>query len=179
LVADAESLGDTLAARSGDGRVPQFDLVWSFGVIHHTPSPAAAVRELARLVKPGGELRLMVYAKVSYKLFFLMRETGVWDFARIDELLGEYSEAQSGCPVTYSYTEARGARHAAAGERVGGGVGGEGPHFCVQHSRVSTSISTCARRAGPTCPRTSFANSNASSAGTCWCARNDDKRRKK
>lgn len=47
----------------------------------------------------------MVYAKVSYKLFFLMRETGVWDFARIDELLGEYSEAQSGCPVTYSYTE--------------------------------------------------------------------------
>lgn len=106
LVADAESLGDTLAARSGDGRVPQFDLVWSFGVIHHTPSPAAAVRELARLVKPGGELRLMVYAKVSYKLFFLMRETGVWDFARIDELLGEYSEAQSGCPVTYSYTEA-------------------------------------------------------------------------
>lgn len=105
LVADAESLSGALAAHSADGRVPQFDLVWSFGVIHHTPSPAAAVRELARLVKPGGELRLMVYAKVSYKLFFLMRETGVWDFARIDELLGEYSEAQSGCPVTYSYTE--------------------------------------------------------------------------
>lgn len=106
LVADAETLADTLAAHNGAGSAPpQFDLVWSFGVLHHTPSPSAAVAQLARLVKRGGELRIMVYAKVSYKLFFLMRETGVWDFARIDELLGEYSEAQSGCPVTYSYTE--------------------------------------------------------------------------
>jgi SAM-dependent methyltransferase len=104
LVADAETLSQTLAARHG-GAAPQFDLAWSFGVLHHTPSPGAAIAQLAQLVKRGGELRIMVYAKVSYKLFFLMRETGVWDFARIDELLGEYSEAQSGCPVTYSYTE--------------------------------------------------------------------------
>lgn len=33
-----------------------------------------------------------------------MRETGKWDFGAIDQLLGEYSEAQSGCPITHSYT---------------------------------------------------------------------------
>ena len=27
----------------------------------------------------------------------------MWDFSAIDRLLGEYSEANSGCPVTHSY----------------------------------------------------------------------------
>jgi len=84
--------------------IPQFDLVWSFGVLHHTPDPTQAINQIKKLLKKGGELRIMVYAKISYKLFFLMRETGVWDFSLIDRLIGEYSEAQSGCPVTYSYT---------------------------------------------------------------------------
>lgn len=47
---------------------------------------------------------MMVYSKVSYKLFFLMRETGVWDFSKLDHLIARYSEAQSGCPVTYTFT---------------------------------------------------------------------------
>ena len=106
LVADAESLTSALETyfEAQKASVPQFDLIWSFGVVHHTPHPARAVAEMAKLLKTGGELRLMVYSKVSYKLFFLMRETGVWDFSSIDQLIGEYSEAQSGCPVTYSYT---------------------------------------------------------------------------
>ena len=54
--------------------------------------------EIAKLVKPGGELRMMVYARYSYKLFMIARETNTWDFSKIDQLLGEYSEAQSGCP---------------------------------------------------------------------------------
>ena len=34
-----------------------FDLVYSIGVLHHTPDPRRAFREIARKVKPGGHWR--------------------------------------------------------------------------------------------------------------------------
>lgn len=81
-----------------------FDLIFSFGVIHHTPHPERVIGHLRRFLAPDGELRIMLYSKVSYKLFWVMKETGNWDFGRMDELMAQYSEAQSGCPVTYTYT---------------------------------------------------------------------------
>lgn len=82
-----------------------FDLVYSFGVIHHSPHPETIVDHIRRhYMGPAGELRLMVYSKVSYKLFWIMKEENVWDMGRLDELVARNSEAQSGCPVTYSYT---------------------------------------------------------------------------
>jgi SAM-dependent methyltransferase len=42
-------------------RPESFDLVFSDGVIHHTPDAAGAYRALARLVKPGGALYVWVY----------------------------------------------------------------------------------------------------------------------
>lgn len=50
--------GDLLAPPVADGA---FDLIYSVGVIHHTPSPSAAVRALARALKPGGTLHVWVY----------------------------------------------------------------------------------------------------------------------
>lgn len=82
----------------------QFDLVWSFGVIHHSPHPEKILKQCKKLLKSDGEIRMMVYSKISYKLFNLMKETGVWDFSKLDELISSYSEAQTGCPITYSYT---------------------------------------------------------------------------
>jgi len=84
--------------------VESYDLVWSFGVIHHSPSPDRIVREIRKYMAPGSEFRLMVYSRMSYKLFWIMKEEGVWDMGRIDELIAKNSEAQTGCPVTYSYT---------------------------------------------------------------------------
>ncbi len=40
-----------------------FDLVFSDGVIHHTPDAAGAYAALARLVKPGGAFYVWVYPK--------------------------------------------------------------------------------------------------------------------
>jgi 2-polyprenyl-3-methyl-5-hydroxy-6-metoxy-1,4-benzoquinol methylase len=82
-----------------------FDLVYSFGVIHHSPHPRRIVEHLRRYMTPASELRLMVYARISYKLFWIMKEEGVWDMGRIDELVARNSEAQTGCPVTYTYTD--------------------------------------------------------------------------
>ncbi len=44
-------------------RPGSFDLVFSDGVIHHTPDAEAAYAALARLVKPGGALYVWVYPR--------------------------------------------------------------------------------------------------------------------
>jgi 2-polyprenyl-3-methyl-5-hydroxy-6-metoxy-1,4-benzoquinol methylase len=38
-----------------------FDLVWSWGVIHHSARTTRIVREIGRVTKPEGEARVMVY----------------------------------------------------------------------------------------------------------------------
>ena len=81
-----------------------YDLVYSFGVIHHTPHPQRAVAEMKKYMSAEAELRLMVYSRISYKLFWIMHEENVWDMGRMDELVARNSEAQTGCPVTYTYT---------------------------------------------------------------------------
>jgi SAM-dependent methyltransferase len=43
-----------------------FDLVYSHGVLHHTPDAARAVREVRRVLKPGGRAVVMLYHRDSY-----------------------------------------------------------------------------------------------------------------
>ena len=81
-----------------------FDLIYSFGVIHHSPHPEQIVSQLPAYLGPQSELRVMVYAKCSYKLFWIMKERGIWDLGRNDELIAGNSEAEPACPVTHSYT---------------------------------------------------------------------------
>ncbi len=40
-----------------------FDLVYSIGVLHHTPDPRRAFAEIARKVKPGGRLAVWLYRR--------------------------------------------------------------------------------------------------------------------
>lgn len=61
--ADAESLPFADAS---------FDLVYSWGVLHHTPDTARAIREVERVLRPSGEARIMLYNSRS---FFA---AGVW-----------------------------------------------------------------------------------------------------
>ncbi len=43
----------------------EFDLVYSWGVLHHSPDTAAAVAEVRRVLRPGGVARIMVYHRAS------------------------------------------------------------------------------------------------------------------
>jgi SAM-dependent methyltransferase len=68
--AAAENLGGrALIAQADLFQLPfapaTFDVVYSIGVLHHTPDTAAAVRALATLVKPGGTLAVWVYQRTN------------------------------------------------------------------------------------------------------------------
>jgi ubiquinone/menaquinone biosynthesis C-methylase UbiE len=43
-----------------------FDLVYSHGVLHHTPDAAGAVREIHRILRSGGRAVVMLYHRDSY-----------------------------------------------------------------------------------------------------------------
>jgi len=43
----------------------QFDLVYSWGVLHHTSDTARGVDEVYRVLKPGGNARIMIYHRYS------------------------------------------------------------------------------------------------------------------
>jgi ubiquinone/menaquinone biosynthesis C-methylase UbiE/glycosyltransferase involved in cell wall biosynthesis len=46
-----------------------FDLVYSWGVLHHTPDPEKALAEAQRVLAPGGELKVMLYHRRSWVAF--------------------------------------------------------------------------------------------------------------
>ena len=59
----------------GDGEVlpfedNSFDVVYSNGVIHHTPNTVQAVQEIRRVLKPGGKAIIMVYAENSWHYWY-------------------------------------------------------------------------------------------------------------
>ena len=69
-VADAEHL---------DFPDNSFDLVYSHGVLHHTPDTPAAVREIHRVLRPGGQAVVMLYHRNSYNYrinISVLRRTG-------------------------------------------------------------------------------------------------------
>jgi 2-polyprenyl-3-methyl-5-hydroxy-6-metoxy-1,4-benzoquinol methylase len=81
-----------------------FDLVYSFGVIHHTPNPQMVLQSARKRMSSGSVLKLMVYNRHSWKVAGIVLGHGKGRFWRADELIAEQSEAQTGCPVTFSYT---------------------------------------------------------------------------
>jgi len=87
-----------------------YDLIYSFGVIHHTPHPGRVLEELRAYMAPGTAVRIMVYNRWSWKVLWILCVYGKFQFWKLDRLIAEYSEAQTGCPVTYSYSRAAGRR---------------------------------------------------------------------
>jgi 2-polyprenyl-3-methyl-5-hydroxy-6-metoxy-1,4-benzoquinol methylase len=82
-----------------------YDLVYSFGVIHHTPHPERVLEQIrTHYMGPRSTVKLMVYNRWSWKVLAILFREAHGAFWRLDEAVARNSEAQTGCPVTYTYT---------------------------------------------------------------------------
>lgn len=82
-----------------------FDFVWSWGVIHHSAHMNLALDEIARVLKPGGEARIMIYHRCSIiATAFLMRGwlTGKARTMSMDDILSHYIDGS----IARFYTKA-------------------------------------------------------------------------
>jgi 2-polyprenyl-3-methyl-5-hydroxy-6-metoxy-1,4-benzoquinol methylase/glycosyltransferase involved in cell wall biosynthesis len=95
---NAEELSDLVPRR-------QYDLIYSFGVIHHTPHPDRVFNQIAMVSAPGTVVKMMMYYLFSWKVAAIFLRYGKGRIWRLPSLVAEYSEAQTGSPVTFTYTK--------------------------------------------------------------------------
>ena len=70
----------------------KFDLVYSYGVLHHFPGMEDHIKNIHSVLEEDGEFRFMVYARNS------------WKYAMIQKGLDQF-EAQAECPYADAYTK--------------------------------------------------------------------------
>jgi SAM-dependent methyltransferase len=69
-----------------------YDLIYSFGVIHHSPHPEKIISEIKKYMNENSVLKIMLYAKDSWKNYMI--ESGL-----------DQPEAQYGCPIAQTYSK--------------------------------------------------------------------------
>ena len=55
-----------------------FDLIWSWGVVHHSANPRRILKEIHRVLKPGGVFKAMVYYRSFWSYYAFAILTGVF-----------------------------------------------------------------------------------------------------
>lgn len=77
-----------------------FDVVYSYGVMHHSPDTKACLREAWRVLKPGGETRIMLYHHLSVTAIMLWLRYGLWARQSVRQCVFERLES----PGTSTFT---------------------------------------------------------------------------
>jgi ubiquinone/menaquinone biosynthesis C-methylase UbiE len=78
-----------------------FDIVYSYGVMHHSPDTPQCIREAWRVLKHGGSLRIMIYHHPSLTGFMLWLRYGWLRGKSLRQAVYDHLES----PGTKSYTQ--------------------------------------------------------------------------
>lgn len=81
-----------------------FDVVYSYGVMHHSPNTEQCVREGWRVLKPGGQARIMLYHHPSITGAMLWLRYGILQGKSLRQSVFDHLESPG--TKTYSRTEA-------------------------------------------------------------------------
>jgi 2-polyprenyl-3-methyl-5-hydroxy-6-metoxy-1,4-benzoquinol methylase len=101
-----------------------FDMVWSWGVIHHSSRTGRIVREIERVLRPGGKARIMVYnleGMPTYIVFVTRYLLGFWRGRSLDEMLRRSTDGFNARSYTASHCAE--AHSAVAPARLGASPG--------------------------------------------------------
>jgi len=79
-----------------------FDIVYSWGVLHHSPNTPRAIEEVHRVLRPGGVARVMIYHKWSVAGYLLWLRYGMLRGRSLSDVYAQYLES----PGTKAYTVA-------------------------------------------------------------------------
>ena len=93
----------------------QFDYIWSWGVLHHSPNLEISIKELFRVLKPGGGFGVMLYNRKSlyqwymtdYVEGFLHQESKFLSPLELNSRYGD-GHKEEGNPHTWPVTKKEG-----------------------------------------------------------------------
>lgn len=77
-----------------------FDLVYSYGVLHHSPDTQQCIRQALRVLKPGGQLKIMLYHHPSVTGLLLWLRFGIFRGRSLRDSVYHHLES----PGTKSFT---------------------------------------------------------------------------
>lgn len=98
ILGNAENLEDLIPTE-------QFDLIYSFGVIHHSPSPEKILKSIKKYCHNDTQIKIMVYSLFSYKTLEALITNGWRFWFNPKKSIQYYAEAQLNCPVAYTYSK--------------------------------------------------------------------------
>jgi len=88
-----------------------FDLVYCFGVVHHTPNSEKAISEIFRILRPDGTALIMIYAR-GWKHYLkrcfihgILKGRWIANGFSWQKVYNEVSEVYGGTPKTAIYTK--------------------------------------------------------------------------
>lgn len=90
-----------------------FDVVYSFGVLHHTPNTQKSIDEVHRVLRPGGRIIIMLYHKDSIHVYLgapLYRLSRQWRSgvrSLVEDWVRVYDGAENPLGKAYSKAELR------------------------------------------------------------------------
>lgn len=85
-----------------------FDLVYSWGVLHHSPNTPQCIKEVYRVLKAGGKTKIMIYYKYSFVGLMLWARYGLLKgkpLTTLEKIYADYLESPG--TKAYSKTEAK------------------------------------------------------------------------